>query len=333
MLEVKNLSVNINNHFTAVDGINFSLNAGGITALAGESGCGKTLTALSIMRLLPPAAKISGGEIRYNAGLPTENGVNKTVNLCSLDEKSLCAIRGKEIAMIYQEPRESLNPLMRIGKQIAESLILHGENKKTADKAALDMLQNLKFTDAENIFNAKPYQLSGGMCRRVMIAIAAICRPRILIADEPTASLDPETQRHILALLEQINREFGTAILFITHDLLSARQFCSRLLVMYAGKIIEEGPPDALFTLPAHPYTAGLIGSIPRRENRGRPLTGIPGRMPSIEDRPPGCPFAPRCPKVQERCRSAFPPQTDLTCNTDGNAHKVCCFLSGAGNG
>ena len=328
MLEVKNLSVSINNHFTAVEGIDFSLNAGEITAIAGESGCGKTLTALSVMRLLPPAAKISGGEIRYTAGRSTENGVHKAVNLCLLDEKSLCAIRGKEIAMIYQEPRESLNPLMRIGKQIAESLVLHGENKKTADNAALDLLQKLKFTDAENIFNAKPHQLSGGMCRRVMIAIAAICRPRILIADEPTASLDTETQGHILTLLKQINREFGTAVLFITHDLVTARQFCSRLLVMYSGKIIEEIPAKKLFSAPngrfaaVHPYTAGLLKAIPRRENRNRPLANIPGRMPSIENRLPGCPFAPRCPNAPEQCNAAFPPQIDL-----GGGHKVHCYV------
>jgi oligopeptide/dipeptide ABC transporter ATP-binding protein len=235
--------------------------------------------------------------------------------------------------MIYQEPRQSLNPLLRIGKQIAETLVLHGEDKKTADKAAadkaaLDMLRKLKFAEAEKIFNARPHQLSGGMCQRVMIAAAAICRPRLLIADEPTASVDPETQGHILALLKQINREFGTAVLFITHDLLTARQFCSRLLVMYAGKIIEEGPPEILFTAPAHPYTAGLIAAIPRKENRGRPLANIPGKMPSIEDRLPGCPFAPRCPRAGERCHSAFPPQIDA-----GASHKVRCFFHGAANG
>jgi oligopeptide/dipeptide ABC transporter ATP-binding protein len=330
MLEIKNLTVSIkrgHNSLTAVDGVDFSLNSGEITALAGESGCGKTLTALSLMRLLPPGAEISGGEILYHTG------TSEAVDLCSLDEKTLCAIRGKEIAMIYQEPGQSLNPLLRIGEQVAETLLLHGEGKKTADKAAttkvvLDMLRKLKFDEPEKIFNARPHQLSGGMCQRVMIASGAICRPRLLIADEPTASVDPETQGHILALLKQINREFGTAVLFITHDLLTARQFCSRLLVMYAGKIIEEGPPEILFTAPAHPYTAGLIGAIPRKENRGRPLANIPGKMQSIEDRLVGCPFAPRCPRAAERCHAEFPPQTDAS-----GGHKVRCFFSGAANG
>ena len=323
MLDVRNLSISINRGrdcFAVADGIDITLNAGEIIALAGESGCGKTLTALSIMQLLPPAAGISGGEILFSGG-------RETVNLCSLDEESLCEIRGKEIAMIYQEPGQSLNPLMKIGVQIGEALRLHGADEKTAGIAALDMLRKLKFAEPEKIFNSRPHQLSGGMCQRVMIAAAAICRPRLLIADEPTAALDTETQGHILGLLKQINREFGTAILFITHDLAIARQFCSRLLVMYSGKIIEEGPVEILFSAPAHPYTNGLIGATPRKENRNQPLANIPGVMPSIENRLSGCPFAPRCPKVQERCRLAFPPETDLS-----SGHIVHCFLSGAGH-
>jgi len=325
MLEVKNLTVSVkrgNNIFTAVDGINFSLNAGEMVTLAGESGCGKTLTALSIKHLLPSAARISGGEIIY------QNSVKNSVNLSFLDEKSLCKIRGNQIAMIFQEPRQSLNPLMKIGDQIAEPLRLRGVNKTTAGTEVLELLRKLKFAEPEKIFNARPFQLSGGMCRRVMIAAGVICRPRLLIADEPTASLDPETRTLIANLLKQINTEFGTAVLFITHDLETARRLNSRFLVMYGGKIVEEAPAEKLFAAPAHPYTAGLIGAIPGREKRGKPLTQIPGKMPSVEDRLPGCPFAPRCPKAEKRCRAVFPPLTELE-----KGNKVFCYNPGAGNG
>ena len=327
MLKVENLSVNIRrrrNVFTAVDGSDFSLNAGEIAALVGESGCGKTLTALSIMRLLPPAVEISGGSILWESSSDSRS----LIPLHSLDEKSLCKIRGKEISMIFQEPRQSLNPLMRIGKQIAETLTLHGADKKTAFEQAMFMLHKLKLPDPEKILNARPFQLSGGMCQRVMIAVAAICRPRLLIADEPTSSLDTETRRHIMNLLQQINNELGTAVLFITHDLLAARNFCNRFLIMYAGKIIEEGPAEKIFSSPAHPYTEKLMSAIPRKENRGQPLANIPGMMPSVENRLGGCPFAPRCQRVRDCCRTAFPPQTDL-----GGGHKVSCFVFGGGNG
>jgi ABC-type glutathione transport system ATPase component len=281
LLEIQNLSIGIERHrkiFAPVDGINVTINSGEIVALAGESGCGKTLTALSIPRLLSPAIKITGGNILYH----TADG--ETLNLCSLDEESLRRIRGKEIAMIFQEPRQSLNPLMRIGAQIAETMELHQPGKigKTAANAAvLDLLQKLKFPDPEKIMSAWPHQLSGGMCQRVMIAIAAICRPRLLIADEPLTALDLENQQHLLSLLTQINREFGTAILFISHDLPVTRHFCSRLLVMRSGKIIEEGPTETIFSASTHPYTVELIRAIPSRENR--PPAVIPaGNTPPI---------------------------------------------------
>jgi len=257
LLEVQNLNVAINHkhaNFSVLNGINFSINDGEIVGLAGESGCGKTITSLSVMRLLPPAARITGGSIRYRAAS------GEMVDLCSLDEESLRRIRGKEIAMIFQEPRQSLNPLMRIGAQIAEALELHGTEKHAAQKAALDLLRQLKFPEPEKILHAWPHQLSGGMCQRVMIAIAAICRPRLLIADEPLTSLDTANQTHILSLLKQINREFGTAILFISHDIPVARHFCSRFLVMSAGKIIEN--------------TGGLVEAIPSGKNRN--LANIP---------------------------------------------------------
>jgi peptide/nickel transport system ATP-binding protein len=302
LLEVRDLSVGItkgSKHLRPVNGIDITINAGEIVALAGESGSGKTLTALSIMRLLPPAAAITGGSIRCD-GDTTSAG----------------------IAMIFQESRQSLNPLMKVGAQIAEALELHGIDKKTAAESALNMLRTLKLPESEKIFSAWPHQLSGGMCQRVMIAIAAIRRPRLLIADEPSSSLDTENRGTILDLLAQINREYGTAILFITHDLSVAVDFCSRLLVMYAGRIIEEGPSRELFSAPMHPYTAALVGAIPRKENRGHPLASIPGTAPSIEDRLSGCPFAPRCPKAQSRCTDELPPLESV-----GEGRGVRCFF------
>jgi ABC-type glutathione transport system ATPase component len=273
LLEVQNLTVNIKNKqidFSPVAGISFTINAGEIAGLAGESGCGKTLTALSISGLLPATPKITDGAIRYH----TTSG--EVVDLRSLDEEAMRRIRGKKIAMIFQEPRQSLNPLMRVGAQIAETLELHGADKKTANEAALDTLRQLKFPEPEKIINAWPHQLSGGMCQRVMIAIAAICRPRLLIADEPLTALDMANQEHILSLLKQINREFGTAILFISHDLPLARHFCSRFLIMRSGKIIEEGPSETLFAAPAHSYTSGLIGANPAGESHNLPPSNIP---------------------------------------------------------
>jgi oligopeptide/dipeptide ABC transporter ATP-binding protein len=332
MLEVRNLIIDLkrkNKYYTAVNGIDITINEGEIVALAGESGSGKSLSALSIARLLPPAAHITGGTIQYRAAN------SEIVNLCKKKEKSLRQIRGREITMIFQEPRQSLIPLMKIGTQIAETLELHGTDKIMSNKVAMDILQKLQFPQPEKIFNAWPHQLSGGMCQRVMIAIAAICRPRLLIADEPITALDTANQAHILSLLKHINIEFGTAILFISHDLSVVRHFCTHLMVMYAGKIIEEGPSDTILTSPSHPYTVGLIEAIPRKENHGRPLANIPGKAPSLEESLPGCLFAPRCPRLlektmqaSERCTSSIPPWTDA-----GSDHKVRCFSWGDKHG
>jgi peptide/nickel transport system ATP-binding protein len=331
LLEVRNLSISIKrgkNFYTAVNGIDLRIDTGEIIALAGESGSGKSLTALSIPGLLPTRAKITGGEILYSR--------NGTVDLSKINEKSLRQIRGKEITMIFQEPRQSLNPLMKIGAQITETLELHrhaaarssGNNKLAANKLAWDMLQKLQFAQPEKIMDAWPHQLSGGMCQRVMIAIAAICRPRLLIADEPTTSLDTVNQEHILTLLKQINREFGTAVLFISHDISVARHFCSRFMVMYSGRIIEEGPTEAILSAPLHPYTIALTASIPGKENRGRPLANIPGRSPPLEETLPGCHFAPRCANAQERCRKFLPPLADC-----GGGHYARCFFQEGANG
>jgi len=297
LLEVRGLSVSVRrgkNYYTAIDGIDFKIDAGEIVALVGESGSGKTLSALSIPGLLPSRAKITGGEIIYTT--------DSTVDLTKIEEKALRQIRGNEISMIFQEPRQSLNPLMKIGAQITEALELHPysevvckeilprsntsylryafhggkKNKQTIKKSALEILEKLQFPQPEKIIDMWPHQLSGGMCQRVMIAIAAICRPKLLIADEPTTSLDTVNQEHIISLLEQINREFGTAILFITHDISLARRFCGRFMVMHDKKIIEEGPSEAILSSPKHSYTASLVASIPRKENRGSPLAAKP---------------------------------------------------------
>lgn len=326
LLEVRNLTVSIRRgkkYYTAVDGIDFRIEPGEIIALAGESGSGKSLTTLSIVRLLSTRVKISSGEILYSS----DNG---TIDLCKTEEKSLRSIRGKEISMIFQEPRQSLNPLMKVGAQITEALELHphaaessAQNKKTANRQVLEMLEKLQFPQPEKLMDAWPHQLSGGMCQRVMIAIAAICRPRLLIADEPTTALDTVNQNHILTLLKQINREFGTAILFISHDISVAKEFCSRFMVMYSGKIIEEGPSEAILSAPLHPYTVALAACIPRKENRGKPLANIPGRAPSLEEAPTGCHFAPRCPKAQEQCGKSMPPLAKA-----GSGRYVRCFLT-----
>jgi peptide/nickel transport system ATP-binding protein len=326
LLDVRNLTISIRRgkkYYTAVNGIDFKIDAGEIIALAGESGSGKSLTALSIPGLLSERAKILNGEILYSSDVGT-------VNLRKIEEKSLRQIRGKEISMIFQEPRQSLNPLMKVGSQITEVLELHpsAQNKETANKLALEMLEKLQFPDPEKIMDSWPHELSGGMCQRVMIAIAAICRPRLLIADEPTTALDTANQNHILELLKQINREFGTAILFISHDLSVARHFCSRFMVMYSGMIIEEGPSEAILSSPQHPYTIALSACIPSKENKGKPLANIPGRAPPLEEETiPGCHFAPRCPKALDRCKNSLPP---LAQTSDGRSTR--CFLFGGTN-
>ena len=309
LLEVRNLTAGVKRHgifYKVLDDISFTVNEGEITALAGESGCGKSMTALSITGLLPQAVEIQSGEIVYNGR-----------NLTSLGENEMSGIRGSEISMIFQETRQSLNPLMKVGRQILESLELTAKRKEKGEKRkekreknkerVIEMLYTLGFEDAEKIFDAYPHQLSGGMCQKIMTAIAAITRPRLLLADEPSSSLDDESQERILSLLTDMNRRHNTSVLVISHNLSIIKKYCSRFLVMYAGKIVEEGASSLLFS-PLHPYTKALIGAIPGKDRRGAPLENISGKVPSIEDRFTGCPFAARCTKAQSICREAFPP-------------------------
>ncbi|MDR1429340.1 MAG: ABC transporter ATP-binding protein [Spirochaetaceae bacterium] len=300
LLDVRNLSIEVSvnaSWLQAVEDINFTVYAGEILGIVGESGCGKSLTALSIPGLLPRGARRQGGSVWFE-------GRDLTV----LGEKELRPLRGRDITMVFQEPLPSLNPLMRTGRQIAETLELHGYRDRDLNrKKVLELMGQLGLPDPERLFNAYPHQLSGGMCQRVMLALALIGGPKLLIADEPTTALDQDTGGQILSLISLINRERGTSVLCISHDLSVIQKVCSRVLVMYAGRIVEEGPVEAVFSRPAHEYTRLLLGAIPDRRRKGQKLANIPGRVPSLEERSGGCPFSGRCPGVLDLCLSAFP--------------------------
>ncbi|MDR2304947.1 MAG: ABC transporter ATP-binding protein [Treponema sp.] len=300
ILSVENLSVGLKRNrewLEAVRNISFSIREAGITGLVGESGCGKSLTALSITGLLPEGIAANSGKVYFDGE-----------DLLRKSEQELCQIRGKDISMIFQESAESLNPLLKIGFQIGETLALHGEkDKKRIRTEVLQIMGELGLPDPEKLREAYPHQLSGGMCQRVMIALAMINRPRLLIADEPATALDMDTQSQILELLKKLNRTMKTAILYISHDLSVVRKFCDQVLVMYAGKIVESGSAEEVFSRPLHPYTRGLSLAVPGAGMRDKPLAGIPGKVPSIEEKFPGCPFVPRCSLALDECREAFP--------------------------
>ena len=316
VLKVRNLSVDIvkgKNTCRAVDEIDFDLYPGEICGIVGESGCGKSLTALSVTGLLPPAAR-AGGSVYFT---PVKN------DLLSLNEDELSLIRGKDISMIFQEPLSSLNPLMKIGRQITEVLDIHGSDKNDEKNrtSAIELMKKLGLDNPESLMETYPFRLSGGMCQRVMIAMAMICGPKLLIADEPTTALDLDTQDHILGLLKEINNA-GTSVLFISHDLGIISSLCDRVMVMYAGKIMEEGSAEDIFSNPAHEYTRSLLGALPERGRRGEDLKMIPGKVPSIEEGiTDGCPFAPRCTRAIDICLSAFP--GPITINENHITHCV----------
>jgi len=318
LVQVKNLSIHIQTRkrtLCAVEDISFDIREGEILGIAGESGSGKSLTALSIAGLLGNNISASGN-IAYNGK-----------NMLALGESELQRIRGKEIAMIFQEPFTSLNPLVKVGAQIAETLELHGEKDKAVVKAKVASLME-RLSLPANLTEAYPHQLSGGMCQRVMIALAVICRPRLLIADEPTTALDFATQSQIITLMKEVSREMGTSILFISHDLSLLKNFCDRLLVMYCGRILEEGAALEVFSRPAHEYTRSLLESIPGRDSRGKDLAAIPGKVPSLEEgRPAGCPFHPRCAKAGPRCAGGeFPAARAVSLAVSGT-HTTRCVL------
>ena len=304
LLEVENLQT----HFRtpdginrAVDGVDFHVNAGETVAIVGESGCGKSVTAMSILRLIPePPGKIAGA-VRFNGK-----------NLLEATDREMRAIRGNEISMIFQEPMTSLNPVLTVGRQIGETLRLHqGLSKHQAEERAIEMLNLVGIPEARRRVREYPHQLSGGMRQRVMIAIALACNPKLLIADEPTTALDVTIQAQILELMRDLKHRVGAAIVLITHDLGVVAEVAERVIVMYAGRKVEEAAVGPLFRNPRHPYTQGLLGSMPKL---GSSLTGeetrlqeIPGLVPSLKQKIPGCVFASRCPKATDICTQFAP--------------------------
>ena len=289
----------------AVDGVDFEVAAGETLAIVGESGCGKSMTALSLMRLIPePPGRIVSGSIKL-AGR----------DLLKISEEEMRDVRGNEISMIFQEPMTSLNPVMTIGKQISEALILHRDmDRKQAMKRAIEMLDLVRIPEPAQRAKEYPHQLSGGMRQRAMIAMALACNPKVLIADEPTTALDVTIQAQILELIVELQREFSAAVLLITHDLGVVAETAHRVIVMYAGRKVEEATVGELFARPLHPYTVGLMNSIPRLDlMRGQTdrtnerLQEIPGIVPPLFALPPGCAFAPRCSKADDKCRAERP--------------------------
>ena len=288
----------------AVDDVSFSLGRGETLAVVGESGCGKSITALSIMRLVPePPGRIVGGRVILDGR-----------DLLLLDEDAMRNVRGNEMSMVFQEPMTSLNPVLTIGEQISEAIRLHQNLAKSAVAAkAVEMLQRVRIPEPGQRAREYPHQLSGGMRQRAMIAMALACNPKVLIADEPTTALDVTIQAQILELMAELQRELGTALMLITHDLGIVAETAQRVIVMYAGRKVEEAGVEALFALPLHPYTRGLIESIPRvplpsAPPAGAELTEIPGSVPALTDLPPGCAFAPRCTFADSRCAAEYPP-------------------------
>ena len=315
LLEVKNLQT----HFytrtgiaKAVEGVSFSLDEGETLGLVGESGCGKSVTSLSIMRLIDHPGKIVGGEVLF-----------KGEDILDMDQDALHKLRGGQIAMIFQDPMTSLNPVLPIGFQIAEAVKAH---LKLDDTAAMnragEMLERVRIPEARRRLKDYPHQFSGGMRQRVMIAIALSCNPQMLIADEPTTALDVTIQAQVLDLMKGLATEFRTATLLITHDLGVVAGTCDRVCVMYAGRIVETAPTATIFKMPAHPYTQALLAAVPRPDQqRGERLAAIGGQPPNLVNLPPGCPFAPRCRKAQPRCRQELPPLDNV-----GPNQKAACF-------
>lgn len=319
VLEVKNLkTVFFTNSglFKAVDDLSFSVRRGETLAIVGESGCGKSVTALSLMRLVPdPPGRIVGGSVSLEG-----------TDLLALDEAEMRAVRGNRISMIFQEPMTSLNPVMRIGDQIVEAVRLHRSiPAREAQNIAVEMLRLVRIPEPARRAREYPHQLSGGMRQRAMIAMALACRPALLLADEPTTALDVTIQAQILALILDLQKELGTGLVLITHDLGVVAQTAQRVIVMYAGRKVEEASVEALFASPMHPYTRGLMASIPAVPAAGivapERLNEIPGTVPSLVRLPKGCAFAPRCKLAIKRCEAEYPPLADW-----GGDHLAACW-------
>ena len=315
ILKVENLTTHF---FTekgvvrAVDGNSFSIYEGKTLGVVGESGCGKSITAMSILNLIEKPGKIVDGSVKF---LGEE--------LVGTTDKRIREIRGNEISMIFQEPMTSLNPVFRVGDQIGEALILHRNlSRKEAKNVGVEMLQLVGIPRAEKVIDDYPHQLSGGMRQRVMIAMALACNPKLLIADEPTTALDVTIQAQILALMNRLKSETNTAIMMITHDLGVVAQMADHVMVMYSGKIVESAPVEEVYGDPKHPYTIGLLNSIPRLDENREELNTIEGTVPSPFELPAGCYFEPRCDKAMEICKHKHPGTYKINEN-----HTVSCYL------
>jgi len=319
LLNIKDLDIAFNldqGRVNALTGVNLRIHAGETVGLVGESGCGKTMLALSVLGLLPrPPAEIAGGEILFRSG-----------DLARAGEEELRRIRGNDISMIFQDPMSSLNPVLKTGEQVAEVLRLHRQLPPgRARKKVLELFREVGIAEPEKRYNFYPHQMSGGMRQRVGIAMALACEPELLLADEPTTALDVTIQAHILDLMRRLQGETDTAILFITHDLGLVAGNCSRVAVMYSGWIVEEAEVADIFSNPLHPYTRGLLGSLPGLEQKENPeLTPIPGSVPDLDKLPRGCLFHPRCPEKRPQCENALPGDS-----FPDSGHMVKCWLYG----
>ncbi|HET7629720.1 MAG TPA: ABC transporter ATP-binding protein [Bacillales bacterium] len=316
LLEVKDLEISFDTYgaeVQAVRGVNLELEKGEALAIVGESGSGKSVTSKAIMKLIPsPPGRFKNGEILFEGK-----------DLTKLSEKQMEKMRGSEISMIFQDPMTSLNPTMRVGQQIVEGLRKHQNmSRSEAKKRAIEILKMVKIPNAEARFKQYPHQFSGGMRQRVVIAIALACNPKVLIADEPTTALDVTIQAQILDLMRDLQKQTGTAIILITHDLGVVSNLAQKVAVMYAGKIIERGDIDDIFYQPKHPYTWGLLASMPKLHTKSEQLLAIPGTPPDLAKPPKGCPFAPRCPHAMKVCTEYMPEYTDVS-----ETHQAACWL------
>lgn len=314
LLSVKDLKVYFRGEeelALALDGVSYDIHAGETVCLVGESGCGKTVSALTILGLIPrPPGEIAGGTVLF-----------KGKDLLKLSEEDFQEIRGKHIAMVFQEPMTSLNPVFTIGDQVGEAILVHEPLKKNElHQRCQQLLNDVGIPSPEEAAKNYPHQLSGGQRQRVMIAMALACNPDLIIADEPTTALDVTIQKQILALFAELKAKRGMSILYITHDLNVVANIADRLYVMYAGIVAEQGSRQAIFSDPRHPYTQGLLASLPSRAKRGSTLHSIPGTVPDPAYKPKGCPFHPRCPHAIERCRQEFPGLCDY-----GDGHLARC--------
>ncbi|MFC1899245.1 ABC transporter ATP-binding protein [Chloroflexota bacterium] len=318
VLEVKDLRTYFyteDGEIRAVDGLNYDVKKGESVALVGESACGKSVSALSIMRLIPyPPGIIVGGQIMF-----------KGENLLDVTEAEMRHVRGNQIAMIFQEPMTSLNPVLTISRQLGEALELHrGINKKDSEEEAIRLLRLVSLPDAESRIKDYPHQFSGGMQQRIMIAMALSCNPELLIADEPTTSVDVTVQAQLLELIDNLREQFGTSVIMITHNLGIVARYADRVNVMYAGRLVESAPTDIIYETPMHPYTKGLLSSVPRLDlPRDRKLSVIDGLPPNLANLPVGCSFAPRCYLANEHCLVEKPDMQKM-----GEDHYSACFRS-----